>query len=424
MAPESTKTPDTVRFGRDCEFNPRTGELRRSGRLLRLERIPTELLSLLVERQGQLVTRDEIIERVWGTDVFLDTGNSINAAVRKIRQVLRDDPAQPRFVQTITGRGYRFIAPVTANDVSPVPAPEEPVSPPLNPAGLPGKEVSPARALVPKRWLLGLAIVLVAVAFVAVYFRWLWDRARVQPATGQGRVVLVVLPFENLTGDAGQEYFSDGMTEEMIAQLGRLDPEHLGVIARTSVMVYKQNPKPLDQIGRELGAQYVLEGSVRRDVDKVRITAQLIQMKDQTHLWSRQYDRELSRLLVLEGEIAGEIADEIQLTLGDNRRRKDVAAKPSLSREQYSAYDLYLKGLYFWNKGRSRISSRPSSIFNRRLPRIPATRLRMPVWPILTPCWAVIARVPNPNLCPKRAPQLCALWNLTRAWPRPTRRSR
>jgi TolB-like protein/DNA-binding winged helix-turn-helix (wHTH) protein/Tfp pilus assembly protein PilF len=347
MASEPTKTPDTVRFGSDCEFNLRVGELRRSGRLLKLERIPTELLLLLIERQGQLVTRDEIIERVWGKDVFLDTDNSINAAIRKIRQALKDDPAQPRFVQTITGRGYRFIAPVTGDDAPVVP--EEPASRPSpNSADLPDKEISPARVLIPKQWLVLLAISLVVVAAAGAYFQWFRVRARVQPA--KGRVILAVLPFQNLTGDAGQEYFSDGMTEEMIAQLGRLDPEHLGVIARTSVMVYKQNAKPLDQIGRELGAEYVLEGSVRRDPDKVRITAQLIQMKDQTHLWSREYDRELSSLLALEGEIAREIADEIQLTLGDNRRRTDVASKSSLSREQYSGYDLYLKGLYFWNK--------------------------------------------------------------------------
>jgi len=323
------------------------GELRRSGRLLKLERIPTELLLLLVERQGRLVTRDEIIERVWGKDVFLDTDNSINAAIRKIRQALKDDPAQPRFVQTITGRGYRFIAPVTGDDAPVVPM-DAASAPSTNPADLAEKEISPARPFIARRWALVVAISLVVVLAAGAYFQWFRLRGRVQPPAG--RVILAVLSFQNLTGDAGQEYFSDGMTEEMIAQLGRLDPEHLGVIARTSVMVYKQSPKPLDQIGRELGAEYVLEGSVRRDADKVRITAQLIQMKDQTHLWSRQYDRELNSLLALEGEIAREIADEIQLTLGDNRRRTDIASKSYLSREQYSGYDLYLKGLYFWNK--------------------------------------------------------------------------
>jgi TolB-like protein/Tfp pilus assembly protein PilF len=161
--------------------------------------------------------------------------------------------------------------------------------------------------------------------------------------------MLAVLPFENLTGDAGQDYFSDGLTEEMITQLGRLDPQHLGVIARTSVMHYKHTQEQLDQIGSELGVQYVLEGSVRRDANKVRISAQLIQTKDQTHVWARQYDRELINLLVLQGEIAEEIAGGIQLTIGDHKRI-DSAHQASLSPNVYEAYDLYLKGRYFWNK--------------------------------------------------------------------------
>ena len=160
--------------------------------------------------------------------------------------------------------------------------------------------------------------------------------------------MLAVLPFENLTGDASQEYFSDGMTEEMIAQLGNLDPQHLGVIARTSVMHYKNGKAPLDQIGRELGVQYVLEGSVRRDADKIRITAQLIQMKDQSHLWARRYDRELNSTLALQSEIAQEIAGEIQHALGADKFT--FAAEPQRPLTSYEAYDLYVKGRYFWNK--------------------------------------------------------------------------
>ena len=158
--------------------------------------------------------------------------------------------------------------------------------------------------------------------------------------------MLAVLPLQNLTGDAGQEYFSDGLTEEMITQLGNLDPQHVGVIARTSVMRYKNSQTPLDQLGRELGVQYVIEGSVRRDSNNVRVTAQLIQTKDQTHVWARQYDRELKSLLVLQGEIAQEIADEIQLTLGNHKS----TPQPALSPQNYDAYDLYLKGQYFFNK--------------------------------------------------------------------------
>jgi len=164
-----------------------------------------------------------------------------------------------------------------------------------------------------------------------------------------GRIMLAVLPFENLTGDTAQDYFSDGLTEEMIAQLGRVDPGKLGVIARTSVMRYKQYPRALEQIGHELGVQYVLEGSVRREAGTVRVSAQLIQLKDQTHLWSRQYDREPSNLLTLQREIAREVSDEIELTFDGHRPSAPVPESTSspLSSE---AYDFYLKGLYFWNK--------------------------------------------------------------------------
>jgi TolB-like protein/Tfp pilus assembly protein PilF len=161
--------------------------------------------------------------------------------------------------------------------------------------------------------------------------------------------MLAVLPFQNLTGDAGQDYLSDGMTEEMISQMGNLDPQHLGIIARTSVMHYKNSQAPLDQIGRELGVQYVLEGSVRRDSGKVRITAQLVQMKDQTHVWARQYDRDFSSLLMLQSEIAREIAGEIQLTLGEPKHTTP-SRQPSDSPQASEAYDLYLRGRYFWNQ--------------------------------------------------------------------------
>src|SRR5215470_4733603 len=161
----------------------------------------------------------------------------------------------------------------------------------------------------------GIAVALIV--GLGVYARWTYVRAKPAPLTG--RSMLAVLPFANLTGDASQEYFSDGLTEEMIARLGNFDPQRLGVIARTSVMHYKRGSPPLDQIGRELGVQYVIEGSVRRDASHVRISAQLIQVRDQTHLWARQYDRDLKDLLALQSEIAKEIAHEIQLTLGDHK---------------------------------------------------------------------------------------------------------
>jgi TolB-like protein/DNA-binding winged helix-turn-helix (wHTH) protein/Tfp pilus assembly protein PilF len=354
MESERSQVSQTIKFGPDFELDLRTHELSRTGRTLKLERIPTQILLLLIEHHGQLISRDQIAERVWGKGICLDTDNSINGAIRKIRQVLRDNPEQPRFIQTFTGRGYRFIGPVIQNGEPgalvaaspPLRTAVEPVDPP--PATIPSVELTlPDNKQSRKRWLLaGAVVVLSAVVAMLGYFK--WPRS-VSSEERSGRPMLAVLPFENLTGDASQDYFSDGLTEEMISHVGNLDPDHLGVIARTSVMHYKNSEEQLGQIGRELGVQYVLEGSVRRDVNKVRVTADLIRMKDQKRVWTREYDREVSSLLSLQVEIALSIADEIQLSLGEHRRI-ETAHRVQLSRNGLEAYDLYLRGQYFWNK--------------------------------------------------------------------------
>jgi TolB-like protein/Tfp pilus assembly protein PilF len=198
------------------------------------------------------------------------------------------------------------------------------------------------------RFILLVATVVLAVIAAAFFFGTSRSRGRAEPP--QGKYMLAVLPFENLTGDPSQDYFSDGLTEEMITHLGNLDPDHLGVIARTSVMQYKNNKDGLSRIGRELGVHYVLEGSVRRESGKVRIAAQLILMKDQTHVWARQYDRDLTSLLKLENELANEVAKEITLTLAKNRELRGEKTSRMMSSEEYAAYDSYLRGRYFWNK--------------------------------------------------------------------------
>ena len=337
VASEAVHARELIRLGDDFELDRTLRELRRSGRVVKLERIPMEVLLLLIEQRGQLVTRAQIVERVWGAGVFLDTDNSINGAIRKIRQVLGDHPERPRFIQTVTGTGYRLIAPLTdAAAAKPAARPE--LQSPSSKMPIP--RPSPRRSLITTGVALGL------MAIVGGYAAWSATRSR-SPASTE-RVMLAVLPFENLTGDAGQDYFSEGLTEEMITQLGRLEPQRLGVIARTSVIHYKQHQVPVEQVGRELGVQYVLEGSVRRDSDRVRIAAQLIQVQDQTHLWAQNYDRQLEDLLQMQAEIAHEIADEIQLTLGQERRAPRVG--PVRVPASYEDYDLYLKGRFFWNK--------------------------------------------------------------------------
>jgi TolB-like protein/DNA-binding winged helix-turn-helix (wHTH) protein len=335
------------RFG-PYRLRPRTRELYKSGTKLRLRPQPFQILNLLVERSGDVVTRDELRELLWSAETFVDFQHGLNSSIRELRAVLNDSATEPRYIETLPRLGYRMIAPVdvakpplanqAVGTVQPTPA-ENQIVPKISPSLIPQTPIL-------RRWplLLGFALLLTAAA--TGYFRWPLSRARPQPP--RAKFMLAVLPFDNLTGDSGQDYFSDGLTEEMITRLGNLDPQHLAVIARTSVMHYKNTQTSLGQIGRELGVQYVIEGSVRRDADKVRISAQLIQTKDQTHVWARQYDRELKGLLALQGEIAQEITGEIQLTLGEHQ--PVVAAQPAASPRNYEAYDLYLKGQYHFNK--------------------------------------------------------------------------
>lgn len=272
-----------LRFGA-FELDLQSGELRRAGVGVKLQPQPFKVLALLAGRTGQLVVREEIQREVWTDDTFVDFDQGLNYCIRQIRAALRDDAETPTFIETVPRRGYRFLAAVEAVSL-PSPA--------------------PAR-----------------------------------------RVMLAVLPFENLSGDEEQEYFSDGLTDEMIAQLGRLNPQRLGVIARTSAMKYKHTNKGIDLIGRELGVSYVLEGSVRRSASRVRVTAQLIQVSDQTHLWADSYDRNVGDLLTLQSEVAQAIASEIRVQLTPQAQVRMANARPV----NVDVYEAYLRGRYFWNR--------------------------------------------------------------------------
>jgi TolB-like protein/DNA-binding winged helix-turn-helix (wHTH) protein/Tfp pilus assembly protein PilF len=317
-----------------------------------------DTLLILVENAGRLVGKDELMNQLW-PDTFVEEAN-LTFNIQQLRKSLGDDARQPRFIETVSRRGYRFIAPVEKLlsekriTIQHAANTEESVAPPVI-AGVESALAAEHEKKGRRGWSgARLHKILVVAAAVTVVFTalggWLlWSRSK-RPQPTANRLMLAVLPFQNLTGDASQEYFSDGLTEEMISQLGNLDPQHLGVIARTSVMHYKNHQAGLEQIGQELGVQYVLEGSVRRESDNVRITAQLIQVKDQTHLWSREYDRELSHLLLLQDEIAQDVAGEIRTTLGETEKKTDTARQTSPSPPVYEAYDLYLKGEYFFNK--------------------------------------------------------------------------
>src|SRR5439155_10021060 len=205
------------------------------------------------------------------------------------------------------------------------------------------------------------------------------------------KIMLAVLPFENLTGDSRQEYLSDGLTEEMITQLGRMHPEQLGVIARTSAMQYKKTQKGMDQIGRELGVAYVLEGSLRRAGDRVRISAQLIQVRDQTHLWAESYERDLRDILGLQSEVAQAIAREIDLKLTPQQQAR-VAHARSMDRQ---AYEFYLKGRYFWNKRSEEGYTRAIHDFQQAIAQDPAYA---EAYAGLADAYALLGSMPNAQL--------------------------
>jgi TolB-like protein/DNA-binding winged helix-turn-helix (wHTH) protein/Flp pilus assembly protein TadD len=314
----------------------RTGELRKDGTRLKLHGQPIQVLAMLVEQPGELVTRDELRARLWGSDTFVDFDHGLHAAVNKLRHALDDAADQPRYIETIPRHGYRFIGSLEPNELAAGPSPEDVAGGPAEPhpvAGAAGRRLSP-------RLLYAASILVLIVALAAV---WAYRAAR-SPATGpDSRVMLAVLPFENLSGDSEQEYFSDGLTEELITGLSQLDGGRLGVIARSSVMAYKRNPKPVRQISRELRVDYVLEGSVRHDDARIRIAAQLIRASDETHLWAGSYDRTLDDLLPVQTEIARAVAGELQLRLPGIDSATSVAGR----QVRWEAHEAVLRGRYF-----------------------------------------------------------------------------
>jgi TolB-like protein/DNA-binding winged helix-turn-helix (wHTH) protein/Tfp pilus assembly protein PilF len=306
-----------VRFGA-FELDLRAGELRKNGAKIKLQEQPLQVLGMLLERPGEVVTREELQRKLWASDTFVDFEHSLNAAVKRLREALGDSADNPRFIETLPRHGYRFIAPLEG---------EAEV-----------KVQTTARAAGLRRWPFvaagGLLLLLIA---VTSYIVW---RPQSKRALPEGRVMLAVLPFENVSGDPSQDFFSDGVTEQMINWLGRLDAQRLGVIAATSAMKYKNSPKKVGEIGRELGADYILEGSVQEERGRVRITAQLIKVASQAHLWADSYERESSDILLAQADVARAVAQQIRLTLTPQAQQQLSRA----SRVNPEAYLDYLRG--------------------------------------------------------------------------------
>jgi len=323
-----------LRFG-VFELDTTSGELRKSGILLKLQPQPAKVLILLARHPNELVTREEVKEALWGGDMFVDFEQGLNSCVRQIRSLLGDDPDNPRFIQTIPRKGYRFIAPVTSAGAGYAPTTENLPQAPTSAGATPSRS----------RYLLFAALAL-AVAAALTTGLLLVRRRVVSGNASPGKIMLVVLPFENYSAQTGQEYLADGLTEELITQLGSLRPERLGVIARTSAMKYKGARIGVDQIGKELAVDYVLEGSIRSDADRMRVTAQLIRVKDQTHLWARSYERTQGGILTMEQEVSNAIANEIQVELTPQYRQRVAALQFADPRAQ----EAYARGRFFWNK--------------------------------------------------------------------------
>jgi TolB-like protein/Flp pilus assembly protein TadD len=294
--PVTSNSRETFRFG-DFELDVAGYELRGRGRRIRLERQPMDLLIVLVERRGQLVSRHEIVDRLWGKDVFVDVETGVHTAVRKIRRALRDSSEQPAFVETVSGKGYRFIAPVEVA---------------AHAAGVP---VEPAR-----------------------------EKDTFEPPGRPPHIA--VLPFENLSADPDRAYLADGLTEEIIAWLGQVDPDRLSVISRTSATLARREATSLGEIGRKLGADYLLESSIRAESGRVRITARLIRASDQVQVWSQLYTRELTSMLGLQQELGAAIAEQIRFRLSPERFQVLARREPRVA----AAYDEYLRGLTFANQ--------------------------------------------------------------------------
>ena len=379
---QTSNPRETFRF-RDFELDIAAYGLRRQGRAVKLGRQPMDLLILLVESRGQLVSRSDIVERLWGKDVFVDVETGVNTAISKVRQALRDSPDTPAFVETVPGKGYRFIAAVEVvsgaphaalpsvrlepppvperdqtNGVTPAPLQDE--SPSLEAAsstrmdaGLIGSSPSRPGAANRARLATGLTVV----AMVAGVVAWTWLRGgAVVP-----RVTLAVLPFANIGSDPEREYLAAGLTEETGASLAQIDPERLIVKGRT--LRYKGTTKTAVEIGQELSVDYLVESTIRAEGGRLRVTATLIRVRDQEHVWSRSYEREPTSLLGLQQELSAAIADQIRVRLSPDQLRGPGGRQT----QNAEAFDAYLRGRYLESRRTPATNARAIQEYRRAI---------------------------------------------------------
>lgn len=344
---ESAPAQPVVRFG-VFELDLRSRELRKHGLRIRLQNQPFRVLQLLLENSGKPVTREEFQRQIWPGNTVVDFELGLNTAVKRLRQALGDSAENPHYVETLPRLGYRFIFPVNTNSL-PFSLTEPQKSNGLTPQRLESGEVASVseplavdtRTVRRSGWMATLAALLVVSISAGGY---LAGRRRSVIATGIEIHSIAVLPLENLSADPEQEYFADGMTDALVTELAQISS--LRVISRTSTMAYKGTRKPLPDIGRELNVDGIVEGSVVRSGNRVRVNAQLIVAKTDRHYWAGTYERGLDDVIHLQNDLAQAIANEIQVKLVPAEQKRLTQARPV----DPQAYEFYLKGRYFWNK--------------------------------------------------------------------------
>ena len=406
----STLQVNSLRFGA-YEFDLRAGELRKHGMRIKLQEQPCQILAILLEHRGEMVTREELQSRLWPRNTFVDFDHSLNTAVMRLREALSDSSENPRFIETLPRRGYRFVAPVEEKS-APLTESHPPqtarlgASPTANPNENPALSLAspefPAtaakksdRVLRPR--LFSLTIFLIVIVLAASFgFRYL-PRPSVAVAP-QGRMTsLVVLPFENLSADKDQAYFADGMTDELIAHLAKI--RSLRVISRTSSMEYKGTHKALSQIARDLNVDSVVEGTVLRSGDRVRITAELVQVATDRHLWAETYESQLGDILTLQSHVASAIVNEIRVKLTPEDQVRLATTRPVSTQ----SYENYLKGRYYWNKRSQEGLTKAIDYFQLAIEKDPNYAL---AYAGLADCYsiigsAIVGTVPASGVAPK-----------------------
>ena len=330
------------------EIDLKAFELRKHGLRLKLAEQPFQILAILLEKPGDIITREELRERLWPGDTFVDFDHGLNNAVMRLREVLGDSPESPRFIETLPRRGYRFVGPVeeihaasraVAGSDSSADTPDRLAVPKL---AVDDRQLVVPSVTLPRIALLSAAVLLFAVfSGLTVHFVTGWESGKINPAH---KMSLVVLPLENLSGDAQQDYFADGMTDELTANLAKIGS--LRVVSRSTAMAYKGTHKPLSEIAKDLHVDAVVEGTVLRSGSRVRITAELIQVSTDHHLWADTYESQIGDVLSLQNQVSSAIVDEIRINLTPEDKKR-LAKNRSVSPE---AYEDYLKGRYYWNR--------------------------------------------------------------------------